>query len=98
MANADCEMPSGLRNSSSNISPGWVGGTWVGSRRLTSGARRLVVVRDFDFVGIRSLTAKTHSVLIIDANTALACAISREPLQAVARRSARNPFVGFSGR
>jgi hypothetical protein len=32
IANADCVMFKGLRNSSNSISPGCVGGRWVGSR------------------------------------------------------------------
>jgi pimeloyl-ACP methyl ester carboxylesterase len=47
MAKALCDTPSGLRNSSSNISPGCVGGRCDGSRRATSGRARdrLVVVQ-----------------------------------------------------
>jgi hypothetical protein len=41
-----------------DISPGWVGGRWVGSRRSTSRAP-LVVVRDFDLIGISLLPQKT---------------------------------------
>ena len=41
IANADCEIPSGLRNSSSSISPGCVGGASVGRtlHQLAPGSR-----------------------------------------------------------
>ncbi|MDP9202881.1 MAG: hypothetical protein M3P26_13245, partial [Gemmatimonadota bacterium] len=64
MAKADWDMPNGFKNSSKSISPGWTAGISVGSRRRTSGLigiKRLVVVRDFDFVGITSLPAETIS-------------------------------------
>lgn len=70
VANADCETPRGLRNSSRSIAPGCTGGTSVGSRRRTSGRGDfrglLVVVRDFDFIGIAGLPAKADSILLID--------------------------------
>src|SRR5262245_24223214 len=45
LASAYCEMPNGLRNSSSRISPGCEGGTGRGERRV-----RFVVVCDRDLV------------------------------------------------
>ena len=90
IANADCERPSGLRNSSSRISPGCTGGTVVGNRRLSSdrvGAVRLLVVRDFDVVRRELLPAKAGTILWIDANAVLALAITAEPLQSIARRN-----------
>ena len=56
------------RNSSNGISPGWVGGRCVGSRRETISRagrvpfrRPLVVVRDLDIVGISILPAKADA-------------------------------------
>jgi hypothetical protein len=92
MAKADWDNPNGFRNSSNNISPGCTGGIAVGKRRRTSGrtpAERLVVVRDFDFVGIAPLPAKTDSVLFIDADAVLTAPISLETLQSIARRDSR---------
>jgi hypothetical protein len=48
-------------------------------------ADRLVVVPDFDFVGIAPLPAKTDSILFIDADTVLTAPISLETLQSIAR-------------
>jgi len=94
IANADCEMPSGLRNSSRSISPGCVGGLSVGSRRWTSpfcasaaGATRLVVVRDFDFVGIAILRMKANPVLLVNADTVLTPPIATKTLQVVSGRN-----------
>src|SRR6266566_5274300 len=90
IAKADCDIPNGLRNSSKSISPGCTGGIAVGKRRRTSGrtpAERLVVVRDFDFVGIASLPAETDPVLFIDADTVLTSPISLKLGSAWRRRS-----------
>lgn len=88
-AKADCEMLSGLRNSSRSISPGCVGGWCVGSLRTTSrGARRLglVVVRNLDLVRIATLPTKAHSILLVDPDAVLTGAFAREALQTVAGR------------
>jgi hypothetical protein len=68
-----------LRNSSSNISPGCVGGRLVGSRRATKRRddlsrlkRPLVVVCDLNLIGISILPAKAHTILLVDANAVLA--------------------------
>src|SRR5690606_16164392 len=85
-AKAACEMASGLRNSSRSISPGEVGGRVLGRRRCTSPAVRLVVVGDFDVVGIAGLPPEADPVLIIDANAVLSQPVFAEPLQSVAGR------------
>ena len=57
--NSTCVIPNGLINSSSNISPGWLGGRWSGNCRAVNDNREparcfslggffLVIVRDFD--------------------------------------------------
>src|SRR3990172_7326950 len=88
VAKADCVIPRGFRNSSSSISPGWVGGRCVGSRRRTKGfpLDPLVIVRDFDVVGIAVLPPKTDPVLVVDANAVLPCAVAAEALQPIAGR------------
>ena len=88
IAKADCDTPRGLRNSSRSISPGWVGGWCVGSRRATNGffLRRLVVVGDFDLVGIPVLPRKAHPVLFIDPDTILTCPVTHKSFQTVTRR------------
>ena len=88
MAKADWDISNGFRNSSKSISPGCTGGIAVGNRRRTSGripADRLVVIRDFDFVGIALLPAETDSILFIDADTVLTAPISLKSLQSVVR-------------
>src|SRR5262245_14298904 len=91
IANADCEIPSGFRNSCNNISPGCVGGRWVGSRRSTRRACErdpfLMVIRDFDLVGITVLPGKADPKLNIDTNAVLALPISLECLEAIAGRN-----------
>jgi hypothetical protein len=49
-------------------------------------ARFLVVVRDFDFVGIAILPLETNPILLVDANDVLPAPATNEVLQAVARR------------
>ena len=46
---------------------------------------RLVVVRDFDFVGINPLPAETDPVLIIDADAVFTASISFKALKSVSR-------------
>jgi hypothetical protein len=46
-----------------------------------------MVVRDFDFVGITVLPAKTHAVLLIEPDTVLAGPITTEPFEPVPRRN-----------
>ena len=68
---------------------GPTGAISVGSLRRTSARglllARLVVVRDFDFVGIARLPAETHAILLIDPNTVLALARTGKRFEAVAR-------------
>src|ERR1022692_1681636 len=45
-----------------------------------------VVVRDLHVVGVPLAPHETDTVLVVDANAMLACAIAFEPLQPVARR------------
>src|SRR4051812_22597092 len=82
-------MPNGCRNSSNSISPGWVGGRWVGNRRCTRAATgaRLVVVRDFDVVGIAVLPSETDPILFVDANAVLATTRTTEQFQTITRRN-----------
>src|SRR5580698_9915822 len=65
-------------NSSRSISPGCNGGIF----RIVV----LVVVNDFDFVGIAISPLKADSPLIVDANAPLSFAISVELFQTVSRR------------
>jgi hypothetical protein len=44
---------------------------------------RLVVIRDFDFIGINPLPAETNPILIIDADTMLTASISLKAFQSV---------------
>lgn len=90
-AKADWLIPRGLRNSSRSISPGCVGGRLAGSLRATSDCaglpwweRGLVIVRDLNFVCIIVLPAKTHAILLVDANTVLAAATPPQPFKTIA--------------
>ena len=47
---------------------------------------RLVVIRDFDFVGIAGLPAKTHPILVVDANAVLPASIAGKAFEPVPRR------------
>src|SRR5208283_1882088 len=90
-------MAKGLRNSSSNISPGCVGGRFFGSRPLVAilptfgcledRTRALVVVCDFDIVCITVLPAETYPILLIYPNTQLSLSIPFQPLKSIARRN-----------
>jgi hypothetical protein len=55
-----------------SISPGWVGGRFDGNRRPASTpaflAPGLMIVRDFNFVGIAMLPMKTDAKSLVDAN------------------------------
>lgn len=64
-------MPSGLRNSSSNSSPGVTGG-------------KSVIVDDFDGFRVAVDPAETDAELIVDSDAVLATAVSFERFQAVA--------------
>src|SRR5213593_4172427 len=101
-AKFDWVMPSGFKNSSRSISPGCVGGLFRGNRRATkprdntSGrvARRLLmVVRDLDLVGISSLPAKTHAILLVDAYAMLRGPVTFQSFKAVTGRDRQIPQV-----
>jgi len=82
-ASSACVNSRGLTNSSKSISPGWVGGRFRGSRRPTTS---LVVICDFDFVGMAFLPCKTNSVLLINPDTVLILSIAFKALQTVSWR------------
>src|ERR1019366_4652076 len=86
-AKADCVTPIGTRNSSRSISPGCVGGRCVGRRLWTSAPRsaRLVVVCDFNFVGIPVLPLEADPELVVDANAVLSGSVAFQAFEAIAR-------------
>lgn len=95
IANSDWVMPSGLTNSSSNISPGRVGGRRRGSRRATRARERpcesafiglLVIIRDLSLVDISSPPSETDPVLIVDSNTVLSVPVRLQPFEAISWR------------
>ena len=55
-------MFSGFKNSSKSISPGWVGGRFLGSFRAIL---LFVVVCNFDLISVTFLPNKTNTVLLI---------------------------------
>ena len=63
---------------------------------LASLERRLVVVRDFDFVGIAGLPSETKAILLIDANTVLTPPGTGQALQSVPRRNRQLAKIGDS--
>src|ERR1051326_5125084 len=71
-----CAMPIGFRNSSDSTSPGCTGGSF----------EDLVVVDDFDFVGMTGLPFETHAPLHIDRDAPLASSIALQLLEPIARR------------
>ncbi len=80
IAKLDWEIPSGFRNSSRSISPGCVGGNSRGSRRPTRWRgffAFLMVVNDFDLVGITVLPAEAYSVLIVYPDAVLSASPGR---------------------
>jgi hypothetical protein len=83
MANALCVSPRGFKNSSSNISPGCVGGRFLGKRRETPW---LVIVCDFDFEGMAFLPLETDPELLVDPDAVLTCPIPAKALKAIAGR------------
>lgn len=95
IANSDWVMPSGLTNSSSNISPGRVGGRREGNRRATRACERvgesaftdlLVIIRDFNLVDISSLPSETDPILIVDSDTVLSTSVRPQPFEAISWR------------
>src|SRR5436305_5732348 len=71
-----CEIPIGFRNSSERTSPGCTGGSF----------EDLVVVDNFDLIGMARLPFETNAPLHVDRNTPLTCAIALQLLQPIARR------------
>ena len=65
----------------------------MGSRRATNGRgdRALVVVRDFDFLGITLLPDEAHSVLVVDPNAVLSTPAAAEAFEAITRRNCQLP-------
>jgi hypothetical protein len=45
----------------------------------------LVVIRDFDFIGIAGLPAKTDSIPLVDANAVLSLPCTCEPFKTIPR-------------
>ena len=89
-AKADWLIPSGLRNSSSSIAPGWVGTRALGNHSeaaLVPTPWRLVVVGDFDFLCTMVLPTKTNAVLLVDPNAVLPGTISLQQFKSIARRN-----------
>ncbi len=56
----------------------------------------IVVVCDFDFVGITILPAKADSVLVIDADAVLAFAVAAQRLEPIAGRHGEFPQIAHS--
>ena len=81
LANRYWLMPKGFRNSSSRISPGWMGGEFCLRHH-----ELLVVVYDLDIMGVTFLPSEADSPLGINSNTILSGAIPRQFLEAVSRR------------
>ena len=95
VAKSDCVIANGFRNSSSSISPGWVGARFVGSRVFIVDDMEtcrpesllvLVVVRNLDLICASILPTETNSIPLVDANARLTLSITFQHLQFVARR------------
>src|SRR5229473_2269883 len=85
--------PSGLRNSSSSISPGCVGAPSVGTRTiaLLPSSARSMVIRDLDPTRSLCRPAKTDPVLIVDPDAMLPRAVLAECFQVIARGYPKRP-------
>jgi hypothetical protein len=81
----------GFKNSSNNISPGCVGGRCFGKRRLTSW---LVVIDDFDLVGMTVLPFETDPELLVDPDAVLIFPVAAKAFQTIRRRDCK--FSDFS--
>src|SRR6266566_4238526 len=81
LANRYWLMPSGARNSSWRISPGWIGLIV----RRTSGPPLSMIVHDLDFMRVAILPAKANPPLVVHANTVFARPVAVEFLQPVPR-------------
>jgi hypothetical protein len=93
-AKSDCVIAIGFKNSSSSISPGWVGARFLGNlvfivedieARRAGSLPALVVVRNFDLIGISILPTETDPILLIDTNTCLSRPITLQHFQPVTR-------------
>jgi len=67
-------------NSSHRTSP-----AWVNRLHFLRHDRLLVVIGDFDLVGVAIFPVKTDSQLIVDSDAVLASAIVMQPFQTIAR-------------
>ena len=81
-ANATCVMLSGLRNSSSRISPGWVGVRLVGIM-----SNLVVVVENSNIKGVASNPSEHQSPLVVDADRPMTTKVALQLLEAVPRRN-----------
>lgn len=54
---------------------------------------RLVIVRDFDVVGIAAPPGETDAILLIDTDAVLATAIARQPLEPIAGGHGKLPEI-----
>jgi len=93
-AKSDWVIAIGFRNSSSSISPGWVGARFRGNlvfivddteTRRAERPLELVVVRNFDLICIPVLPTETDSIPLVDANTCQSFPITLQHLQPVAK-------------
>src|SRR6187551_485416 len=73
-----CDTPSGLRNSSSRISPGGIGSK-------VSGNLSPVVVDDLDIFRITVLPVEAYAPLVIDPDAPLTFPVALERLQTISR-------------
>src|SRR6266545_5901164 len=85
-ASSTCVMARGLRNSSSSISPGAVGGRFFGSMVVLTS----VVVDDLDIARIAALEAEDDPVLV-DPDAEVPRVVTLQGLQPVARRVGQFP-------
>jgi len=97
-AKSDWVIPIGFKNSSSNISPGWVGTRFLGSLVvivLPARARKpgrpldLVVVDNLDFICSPILPAETDTILLVDSDAHLTFPVVLQFLQHVPRRNSK---------
>src|SRR5205823_2901485 len=83
--------PSGARNSSCRISPGWIGGNFGRGMGIPS-----MVVGDLDIVGLAVRPSEAEAPLVVDADAVLPFTVASQLLQPVARRHAQ-VFQHFGG-
>src|SRR5712671_7662955 len=80
---SDCVISRGLRNSSSRISPGWLGGRFFGSMRIL-----LVVIRDLDLLRVAVREPENHAELVVHSYAPISSQTALQLLKTV-RRSCR---------